>query len=150
MSPFALCFSVFGGCLLGSLVPLVNTELIVLSAAAAAPRSLLLPIVLIAATTQILAKSLLYLVGGGMLRLPHNRYTTRVHDTLARAQQHRKVGSLALFASAATGFPPFYLTSIASGAVRIPFPQFVSIGFIGRLLRFSAIVLLPLAIKAVL
>lgn len=150
MSPVALCFSVFGGCLVGSLVPLVNTELIVLTAAAAAPRSLLVPIILIAAATQIAAKCLLYHAGSGLLRLPRNRYTARVHDALAGAHQLRKAGSLTLFVSASTGFPPFYLTSIAAGAVRTPFAHFVSIGFIGRLLRFTALVLLPQAVKAAL
>lgn len=57
---------------------------------------------------------------------------------------------MVLFASAFTGFPPFYLTSIASGAVRLPFSRFLVIGFAGRLLRFGALVMVPQALKVVL
>ncbi|MEX2280870.1 MAG: VTT domain-containing protein [Gemmatimonadota bacterium] len=143
MSSAAICFSTFLGCLLGSFVPLVNTELVVLSAVAIAPVELLLPIVLIAVGTQMLAKSVLYCAGAGFLRLPPGRYASRLQDALTRAQRWQKSGSLFLFTSASTGFPPFYLTSVASGAIRVPFARFFALGFVGRFIRFSALVMVP-------
>ena len=42
-----------------------------------------------------------------------------------------------LFASASTGFPPFYVVSVASGALHIQFRRFLLIGFLGRTIRFA-------------
>jgi membrane protein YqaA with SNARE-associated domain len=150
MSTVDLCLTTFVGCLIGSFIPLVNTELVVLAAAAASPPTLLGPLALIAAVTQMGAKSVLYFAGSGMLNLPVNRWTRRLHQAANAGSRFRNGGSLVLFGSAFTGFPPFYLTSIASGAVRLPFTRFLAIGFAGRMLRFSALVGVPQAIRAVL
>jgi membrane protein YqaA with SNARE-associated domain len=150
MSPAAICLSTFLGCLLGSFVPFVNTELVVLSAAAIAPRSLIIPLILIAASTQMLGKSVLYLAGTGLLHLPEKYAPRRLHDALERARRWPNTGSVFLFASATAGFPPFYVVSIAAGALRLPFPRFFLIGLCGRLLRFSAVVIVPQAIKSAL
>jgi membrane protein YqaA with SNARE-associated domain len=149
MSPAAICASTFVACLIGSFIPLVNTELVVLSAVAIAPSSLTIPIVLIAVFTQMSAKSVLYGAGSGLLRIPNGRHTAKLHAALQRAQTWQKSGSLFLFASATTGFPPFYLTSVASGAIRVPFARFFAIGLLGRLLRFSALVFIPWVLKIV-
>jgi membrane protein YqaA with SNARE-associated domain len=106
--------------------------------------------VLIAAVTQMGAKSVLYCAGSGMLRLPLNRWTRRLHQAAAAGSRARTGGSLVLFGSALVGFPPFYLSSIASGVVRFPFTRFLAIGFAGRTLRFSALVGIPQALRAVL
>ncbi len=148
MSPLAFCVSTFVGCLIGSFIPVVNTELVVLSAAALAPPGMIVPIILIAVGTQMFAKSVLYFAGTGMLRLPPGRYTARFQAALARAETWQKTGSLFLFASASIGFPPFYLTSVASGVIRVPFARFFVIGFAGRLLRFSTLVMLPHALRS--
>jgi membrane protein YqaA with SNARE-associated domain len=109
-----------------------------------------MPLVVIAAVAQMGGKSVLYLAGGGMLRLPVNRLTRRLHDSAAAGSQLERSGPMVLFASAFTGFPPFYLMSIASGAVHLPFSRFLVIGFVGRLLRFGALVMVPQAVKVVL
>jgi membrane protein YqaA with SNARE-associated domain len=148
MTPAALCISTFLGCLMGSFVPLVNTELVVLSAMAVAPPELILPILMIAVITQMAAKSVLYCAGSGLLRVPPGRFGDRLHAALGHAQKWQKAGSLFLFTSASTGFPPFYLTSVASGAMKVSFPRFFAIGFAGRLLRFSALMLLPYVLRS--
>jgi membrane protein YqaA with SNARE-associated domain len=148
MTAVPILASTFVGCLLGSFVPLVNTELVVLGAIAIAPAELTIPIVLIAVITQMGAKSVLFCAGGGLLRLRPGKYSARLHAALQRAQACQKSGSLFLFASATIGFPPFYLTSVASGAMRVPFGRFLAIGFAGRLIRFSALVMVPYALKA--
>lgn len=87
MSIAMLCLTTFVACLVGSFVPLVNTEIVVLAAAAAVPPGLLLPLAVIAAVAQMGGKSVLYLAGGGMLRLPVNRLTRRLHDSAAAGAQ---------------------------------------------------------------
>ncbi|HEX6560079.1 MAG TPA: hypothetical protein VF021_11470 [Longimicrobiales bacterium] len=143
MTPLAILVSAFAGCFVGSLVPLVNTEVVVLAAAAAAPRSLLIPLVLVAAGTQMLAKALLYAAGAGLLRLPAGRLSRRLQPAVERASQLKGTSNTVLFVSATTGLPPFYLMSIAAGVLHLKFRKFMVIGFIGRVLRFSAVIAAP-------
>lgn len=140
LSAQAICLSTFMGCLIGSFVALVNKELIVLGAAAAMPKALLLPLILIAATTQMAAKSILCCAGGDLLRVSWSR---RLSAALERARSAQRSGTVFLFASALTGFPPFHLVSSACGAMRVPFARFLIIGLCGRTIRFTAVVLLP-------
>jgi membrane protein YqaA with SNARE-associated domain len=48
-----------------------------------------------------------------------------------------------ILASATFGFPPFYLTTLVAGALRIGFGTFLAAGFLGRLLHFGAIAMAP-------
>jgi membrane protein YqaA with SNARE-associated domain len=41
------------------------------------------------------------------------------------------------------GVPPLYAVAVAAGTLRLGLPTFVALGFLGRLLRFAAILLLP-------
>jgi membrane protein YqaA with SNARE-associated domain len=52
-----------------------------------------------------------------------------------------------MFASAFSGWPPFYLVSLAAGTLRQPFAPFFAAGFAGRFLRFGLLVLLPQAVR---
>ena len=145
MSALAICLSTFLGCLVGSFVPLVNTELVVLGAAAAAPPALLLPLILIAATTQMAAKSILNLAGGGLLRVSWSR---RLTAALERARGAQRSGTLFLFVSALTGFPPFYLVSVGSVAMGLRCSLVLIIGLARSTIRFPAVVLLPHILKS--
>lgn len=148
MTPLALCFSTMIGCLVGSFVPIVNTELIVITAALAAPPELVIPLILIASLSQMIAKSALYLAGSGLLHLPPGRLADKIYVALVRVQQHQRAGDAVLFASATTGFPPFYVMSVASGAMKTGFRRFFMLGLLGRTLRFTVLVAIPQLVKA--
>jgi membrane protein YqaA with SNARE-associated domain len=45
-----------------------------------------------------------------------------------------------LFVSAATGFPPYAVTAVLAGILRVPFWVFLVTGTLGRGLRFWAVV----------
>jgi membrane protein YqaA with SNARE-associated domain len=45
--------------------------------------------------------------------------------------------------SAVTGFPPFYGVSLMAGTLRLPLVAFMTIGTIGRVIRFGAVYLIP-------
>jgi membrane protein YqaA with SNARE-associated domain len=150
MSDVVLLLSTFAGCLLGSFVPLVNTELVVLGAAAVAPAHLMVPLILVASLSQMIGKSCLYYAGAGLLRLPPGHWSAKLEKATAGAERFAAGSTTLLFASAATGFPPFYLTSVASGVVHLDFRRFLIVGLIGRTLRFTAVVLAPQIIRMVL
>jgi membrane protein YqaA with SNARE-associated domain len=45
--------------------------------------------------------------------------------------------------SSAVGIPPFFVTTLLAGALRMQLASFVAAGTCGRLIRFGALVLVP-------
>jgi membrane protein YqaA with SNARE-associated domain len=46
------------------------------------------------------------------------------------------------------GLPPFYVTTVAAGVMRVSFVRFLIAAIFGRLVHFSAVALAPLVIHA--
>jgi membrane protein YqaA with SNARE-associated domain len=127
--------------LVSGLVPVLNTEAYLLAVAAFAPSDRLLPVVVLTTLGQMIAKSLLYLAGSGVFsrRLLGAR-AARIEEMKARLEQAPTGVAALVFASAAAGWPPFYLVSVAAGSLRYSLARFFLVGGSGRLLRFAAIV----------
>lgn len=143
MAALVLSLGTFGYCVVSGLVPFVNAELYLLGASALAPPALALPLVLAATLGQMTAKVAMYGTGRGMLRLPGERLRRWVMEAESWAQQRREAGNTLIFVSAASGFPPFYMVSIACGVMKVRFFPFLTLGFLGRLIRFGTVVLFP-------
>ena len=134
---------ILGGLLLATavsgIVPLVNAELLVVTAAAALP-AVGVPLVALASTVgQMSTKlSLFALARWAPSRLPAK--ARRALDRAARPIRERDgaVASL-VFTSAAVGIPPFYGVSLAAGAFGVKPWSFVASGSLGRLLRFGVL-----------
>jgi membrane protein YqaA with SNARE-associated domain len=128
----------------------VNAELYLLAASAAAPAELTLPLIIAATAGQMTAKVAMYGAGRGVVRLPGKRMKQWVADAEAWAQTRPNAGGGLVLVSAASGFPPFYFMSIACGMLKFRFLPFLSLGFLGRFIRFSVVVLFPQIGKALL
>jgi membrane protein YqaA with SNARE-associated domain len=132
--------------LIAGLVPLVNAEVFLVGLVRlAVDRSSQLPAIVIAASVgQMIAKIGLYPAGRGMLELPRVRYESRYKAKLERVRQKLESWKtkpyLVYGVSSVTGLPPFYLTVLAAGAMKIRFNAFLMIGLAGRLLRFACLV----------
>ena len=150
MSPASICISTFLASLAGSFLPFGSTEVMVVSAAALTPPQLMLPLALLAAAGQMVAKAAVYVAGRGIQRLPQGRFANRIQELAQRAQRWRNTSSLCLLSSAAIGLPPFYLVSIAAGTLRVPFGRFLLLGLCGRVLRFAVLTGLPHVLKSAL
>ncbi len=127
------------GCVISGVVPLVNAELLVVAAAIAVPTPAIPLVVMVATVGQMLTKTLLFEVA----RRAPARLPARARAALARAvdrvrSRQATAGSL-VFASAASGIPPFYGVSLAGGALGIRIQTFLVTGTAGRALRFGAI-----------
>ncbi len=136
----------FGYAWLSGLVPILNCEVYLVWLAANAPRGELGSLVVMAAAGQMVAKSLLFWGGRGILRFPLARRAALARSAAASRPRSGMgtVGRAGLvFASALTGLPPFYATSVGCGAMRWGFLSFVLCGTVGRLARFSAFLLIP-------
>jgi membrane protein YqaA with SNARE-associated domain len=133
----------FVWCMTSGLMPIVNAEIFLVGVAALTPSSRLWVIVAAATAGQMIAKSLMYLVGSGVVRLPFRR-ERRLDLEAARERVARwKNKDLLVFVSAALGLPPFYLISILAGTLKLPFARFFAFGLAGRVVRFSLIVAVP-------
>lgn len=133
-----------------ALVPWVNAEALLLSTIALTPASSSMTVELVigVAAGQMTGKSAIYWMTrlGGRLSLkrgaprPMIPRVLRWCDALT-ASRWRTRG--VILASAIFGLPPFYLVSVAAGALMVSFAQFFTIGFAGWLAHFGLIALLP-------
>jgi membrane protein YqaA with SNARE-associated domain len=130
-------------CLIGGLVPIVNTEvfLVGLIALGAIKSSASLPaIVLLASLGQMVAKLILYYTGAGLFELPRGRYKAKIEAARARMEKWRQKPNLVLAVSSTVGLPPLYLVSLAAGGLRMRLRTFLTIGMIGRIVHFAVVV----------
>ncbi len=141
--PFGLYIATYLVCFVSGFVPLVNTELYLLSVSSLGSLPLALPLTFAAALGQMTAKVMLYLAGRGVLKIPLGRYEGRLQSAHAALEAHHQRTSLFLFVSAFSGLPPFYLVAILAGSLRVAFGSFFSAGFAGRFLRFGLCVIVP-------
>jgi membrane protein YqaA with SNARE-associated domain len=137
-----------------AVVPVVNLEVALLGVAAAsrAPEWVL---ALTAAVGQVAGKTLYYLVGSGVIaRVPglrrragaprppsvrRARWALRLAAVQAWAVARPWGPGALTFASALTGLPPFAVTSLLAGTLRMPLWLFWATGVAGRFLRFLAV-----------
>jgi membrane protein YqaA with SNARE-associated domain len=130
-------------CLLAGLIPLINAEIYLIGligvGAVSSPRSLP-AIVLLAALGQMVAKIILYYAALGMFELPSGRHKAKIEAARARMEKWRDKPTWVLAVSSTTGLPPFYLVSLAAGALKIRLRTFLTIGMIGRVVHFSVVV----------
>ena len=132
-----------GGLLIASaisgVVPVVNAELLVLAAAATMPLAGL-PLVAAAATGgQMAAKTTLFAVARWVPSKLPKKARSALDRASGRVATHRRGPASLVFASAASGFPPFYGVSLACGALGVRLRTFVIMGCAGRALRFGAL-----------
>ena len=147
MSAAVTLLTTFAFCIVSALVPFANAEIYLLSVAALAPRELALPLAAAAALGQMAGKTLMYLAARGAVRLPGERMRRALERAREKYAHRGAVGGVVLFASATAGIPPFYIVTVAAGMMRIPIAQFITLGLIGRLIRFGALVMFPNLLK---
>jgi membrane protein YqaA with SNARE-associated domain len=136
-------------CYVSGLVPVVNAEafLVIISSALLTKSELVLTAA-VAAAGQMAAKSTMYVVVRTSFRHPPKKYEGQLARAREKFARWRYGTGVFLFASAASGFPPFYAVSIMSGMLKINFLTFLLCGLAGRFLRFGAALLFPQLIKS--
>ena len=129
-------------CVGSGFIPLLNAEVFLVGIAAVAPRESLPAVAAFAAAGQMVAKAGMYLGGRGIVQLPKGKR----HEDIARWQERVELWrskDLLILVSASVGLPPLFVMSVLAGTLKFPFLRFLAAGFLGRLLRFGAIVAIP-------
>jgi membrane protein YqaA with SNARE-associated domain len=137
-----LPLATFVYCVASGVIPIVNAEIFLVGVAAVAPSSSLWVVALVASLGQMVAKSIMYLGGRGVFRLPMGKRKADLEAVRAKVERWRSK-DLLVFVSAALGLPPFFAIAILAGTLRFPFARFVLAGFAGRLVRFSLVLAVP-------
>lgn len=127
-----------GLCLLGGFLPWVNTEAAVVGAALVLPPAFVPLLVVGAATAQALAKGTLY----GLARWAPQGMPRKARAQLGRLSglvRRNRYPRLTILASSTVGVPPFYLVTLASGTMAVPFGAFLAAAFVGSMIRYAVL-----------
>lgn len=143
MSLLLVWLATLGVALASAVIPVINIEIYLLGAAALAPPAMAVPLVLAATIGQMIGKVVMYFAGTGAVKLPGKRLQAALERMNATLRDRPRSGGALVFASAASGFPPFFMVTVAAGAARMNLAAFIVLGFLGRLIRFAVIVALP-------
>ena len=141
-----LFWSVFGASIGSALLPLINIEAILVVAVSQSPGATW-GLVTAATVGQMLGKVLWYWGGMNVDRAPwvHRQLQKPKAEASLRKWHERAEGrpwftAGLLFVSAAIGLPPYAVTAVLAGILRVPFWIFFVTGLVGRGLRFWAVV----------
>jgi membrane protein YqaA with SNARE-associated domain len=129
-----------------ALVPLVNIEVILAARGAAVDTGGLWTLALAAAVGQMAGKVVWYYLGANALswgwvrkKVETPKAQERLEVWRTRTRERPVVSGLLVFASAASGFPPFAIIAVLAGQLRMSLTLFFVLGLLGRWLRFAAV-----------
>lgn len=135
---------------LSGLIPVVNSELYLLAVSTMAASPSLLPVAVLTSAGQMMGKTLLFYAGRGVIKIPTRKYEAKMDAVKRKFEQWKNKTDAFIFLSAFAGIPPFYLVSVAGGAMNINYLRFVIAGFAGRTLRFCIIVFFPELVRGII
>lgn len=125
------------------LVPFVNSEIYLVAVSSVAARPALMPIALLVAAGQMVAKTILFYAGQGVFKINMGKYQSKVEAVQDKFVRWKNKTDALIFMSAALGLPPFYVVSFVAGALKLNVIKFVVVGLVGRGIRFAALVYFP-------
>lgn len=143
MTLIIVCATTFAVCVAGAIIPIINTEIYLLSAVALSPPSYVAPLVVMATLGQMTGKVVMFYGGRGVLRIKHDRVRNAVAQTRAKLEHRPWLSRAVLFSSATFGLPPLYVMSVACGTIGMSIVTFFLIGTVGRLIHFTVVALIP-------
>jgi len=147
LTQYGVCSGSFIINILSGFIPVINSEILLVLISTTMSRTLFFPVLLISTTGQMLAKLVMYLAGRGILKISLMKYKEKLNEMILKMQKWQSKTGFFLFISAFSGFPPFYLVTIAAGMLKMNFFQFLVLGFAGRLLRFTLLLYFPYYFK---
>jgi membrane protein YqaA with SNARE-associated domain len=100
-------------------------------------------VLLVATLSHMGGKAVIYYASSAFERLPEGRFKERIRAAHAQAEKHSNLGTALVFTSSLVGLPPLYLITVVCGALRFPFAHFFAAAFVGRIIRFAALIMLP-------
>lgn len=134
-------------CAAGGVVPWLPSEVALVGAAMLVPEHALPLLIVSGALGQMVAKCGIY----ALARWAPHRISARAQRLAAFANRYRgRTGVLGVtvFSGAFVAVPPFYLVTLASGILRVPFVLYALAGAAGTVLRYGVVVWAAAAVGA--
>ncbi len=133
-----------GLAVLSAIIPWFNVEILVLALPAVARSSLHLSgLVLLVTLGQMLGKCVVYWTSRSGRAVASPRISRALERWRGRFARRPWSPVALVLASSAIGVPPFYLVTIAAGALEVDFVRFAAAGTLGRLIRFGLLAFIP-------
>jgi membrane protein YqaA with SNARE-associated domain len=123
----------------GGILPWISSEVVILGAALVLPATQLPLLVLLCAIGQVAGKSVMY----GLTRWAPDKLPARAQAMLAKTErwrEHRVLLGGGVLSGALVSVPPFFLVTLAAGALRLSYPVFLTAAFLGTLGRYGTII----------
>ncbi len=145
----AMTMATLGVALASALLPVINIEAYLIALAVSHGSGTAWWFALVATAGQMAGKVLFYYAGQGAMRLPalsSRKAGSRWFDLGAwhsRLAGRPWVSVGVVFASAASGVPPFAIISLLAGMLRVPLMWFLVAGSVGRYARFMVVLMVP-------
>jgi len=134
----------YAAAIVSAVVPWVNGELLMISAVPlVATRPALAALVVAVTAGQMTGKTLMYWASRKSARPRSARVQRSIERWRARLQQRPRSVLAVIFLSALIGIPPFFIVSVAAGAIGLAFPRFLAVGAAGRLAHFAGVAFVP-------
>ena len=131
-------------CFLTGYIPSVSTEVVLAGVGMTISTEHVLPLALVGALTQTLAKAHLYFLSRRIARCLSFRSRRKLIALKQRFNKQEAMSSGILFISALIGLPPYYLMNLLCGLLNTGWVQFCLIGFTGMFIRFNVCLAFPL------
>lgn len=127
-----------------AVVPWVNAEVLMLSAAPLAGSPIQLAVLVALVTLgQMTGKSIMYWISRNATRPRAPRLQNAIDRWGERLQRHPGSALGVMLLSSTIGLPPFYIVAIAAGALNVAFGRFLAVGAVGRLVHFALLAFVP-------
>jgi membrane protein YqaA with SNARE-associated domain len=141
-----LLVATFGVAISSAVLPLINIEAYIAGIGALVDNFGIWTVALIAAAGQTLGKIIWYEIGRSSLqwryvqrRMERPRWRRQYERVKAQTHEREWAGIGLLFISASVGFPPLAVMAVLAGQLRFHRIWFYLTTFVGRTLRFAAV-----------
>ncbi|MFN0098074.1 MAG: VTT domain-containing protein [Gemmatimonadaceae bacterium] len=140
--PLAIASAALAGFAVG-ILPIGLAEVAAIAIGAVAPSWLAVTMLVVFTASHVGSKWIWYVIGSLAERIRHPMALRMIARTREFLERNPAYGPSTLAAGALLSVPPFHLTAIAAGIIRLPVAQFLLICFGGRLLRFGILASAP-------
>ncbi len=124
-------------------VPAGAAEILALTAGTVTQRTLVFPLLLLITAGHILGKLLWYWLGTFEDRMTNPRARAWIEKANELQARHPRLGFGVILSSSFASLPPFHLSTISAGVVRMPILSYTAAAFLGRLGRFALVAMVP-------
>jgi membrane protein YqaA with SNARE-associated domain len=137
-------FVYYGLAVVSAVIPWVSAELVMISAIpVATSRSALAALVVVVSAGQMTGKAAMYWASRKSTHARSPLVQRAIDRWRARLQRRPRSALAVIFLSALVGFPPFFIVSLAAGALDVEFSRFFAAGAAGRLVHFTVVACIP-------